>query len=129
MAWYWILLIVLAVLLCGGIITWLVLKRKKQKGADSIGKVQLVAVMRHSGSNRITGLETNEEVQARLAKLSYNEFIKENVIAYPYSQEQWHNSSEEEILARNTIEQKMLFAYDSDKKLNSSRSKYIRRIF
>lgn len=133
--WYYIVLITIAVIVAlvgiGYGIYRLVKRFKAKNEAKKIklrGKIQLVAVMRLNGSNRITGLETNEEVEARLSKLTAKEFLSLNIIAYPYSKEEWLNSTDKEIHARNIIEQQLLFAYDSDKKL-TPKAKFIRRIF
>lgn len=92
--------------------------------------IQLVAVKRLKGSN-LLGYETESEVQARLAKLTKDEFIKLNIIDYPWSIDEWYNTgiSESDIAKRNKYETEMLFAYDSNHKLDSTKSKYLVRTF
>lgn len=122
---------IVALLVFVGIAVFFVFKRKKSKiDKDYVrGNIQLVSVLRLKGSNKITGLETDKEVQDRLSKLTQKEFLALNVIAYPYTKKQWQDSDENELYARNLIEQQMLFAYNGDKKLNSVKAKFIRRFF
>lgn len=140
MQWYYYLIIVL-VLVGVGVGGYFIYKHffnKKQNvsGGNVITNpnneiVQLVAVKRLMGSDRITGFETNKEVKKRLSKLNINDFKELNIIDYPWTREQWEDKkyTGEDINNRNAYEQSMLFAYNADKTLNKENNSFILREF
>lgn len=128
--WAIVLIVIACILVLAGLgvlIWWLVKRSKKKKsstkptinhdGSKPV-RVQLTAVALKKGKG-ITGYETEEELQARLSKLTRDEFEQLEVIDFPYGHTEWEalGNDADKILKRNNYEISMYFAYDVNKKL------------
>lgn len=85
--------------------------------------IQLTAVGLLDGSS-LFGYETEEELKARLDKLSKEEFKALNVEDYPLDKEGWNKLAQDAgenagavVEARNKFEMSTFFAYDHEKNL------------
>lgn len=129
--WAIVLIVIACILVLAGLgvlIWWLVKRSKKKKSSSSKPtinhdgskpvRVQLTAVALKKGKG-ITGYETEEELQARLYKLTRDEFEQLEVIDFPYGHTEWEalGNDADKILKRNNYEIGMYFAYDVNKKL------------
>lgn len=128
--WKIVLISIAVVLVVAAIIAVtviLVLKKKKKQSVSTPAVkqepeiIQLYAVKLLSGSG-VFGYETEEELQARLSKLSKDEFKALDIVEYPYDENQWNSleGKPEAIKDRNKYEMGIFFAYDYKKNLKSN---------
>lgn len=87
-------------------------KKEESKPAKEEVEIKLNCIKREKGTG-IGGYETYEEAGKRISKLSKEEFAKLEVNDKPWSQEQWAKEglTQDEILARNKLEQSLIFRY------------------
>ena len=103
---------------------------KVEQKEQVIEKIQLTAVERLAGSSPLCHKETDEEVRARLLKLSRDEFLLLNVDEKPFSLEEWDSlKTYEEAEARSMHEIGMLYAYNHDGTVNQHRADLLYREF
>ena len=103
---------------------------KVEQKEQIIEKIQLTAVERLAGSSPLCNKETDEEVKARLSKLSRDEFLLLNIDEKPFSLEEWDSlKTYEEAEARSMHEIGMLYSYNHDGTVNQQRANILYREF
>lgn len=97
---------------------------------EVIETIQLICVERQAGSSKINKLETDEEVAARLQKLSKEEFIAAGIDDKPWTEEIWMQQTDYDTVEARSIQQlSRFYAFDNYGHHNEKNAAILRREF